>query len=69
VTIVDSTREQDQELPRAWRTALTRFDESLATRGMAEKTRRAYGNDVGELARWAADRAAPADVDYRMLRR
>ena len=56
-------------LPRAWRTALTRFDESLATRGMAEKTRRAYGGDVGELARWAADRAAPGDVDYRLLRR
>ncbi len=36
---------------------------------MAEKTRRAYGGDVGELARWAADRAAPGDVDYRLLRR
>ena len=59
----------DIELPRAWRSALTRFDESLATRGMAEKTRRAYGADVGELARWAADRAAPGDMDYRLLRR
>jgi site-specific recombinase XerD len=59
----------DTELPSVWRTALTRFDESLATRGMAEKTRRAYGADVGELARWTADRAAPADVDYRLLRR
>jgi integrase/recombinase XerC/integrase/recombinase XerD len=67
VPIVD--RAQEQELPRTWRTALTRFDESLATRGMAEKTRRAYGNDVGELARWIAGRGAPADVDYRLLRR
>ena len=36
---------------------------------MAEKTRRAYGRDVGELAAWAADRGGPADVDYRLLRR
>ena len=36
---------------------------------MAEKTRRAYGSDVGELARWAAARAAPGEVDYRLLRR
>ena len=48
---------------------MKRFDENLATRGMAEKTRRAYGGDVGEFARWAAARAAPGDVDYRMLRR
>ena len=60
---------EQEELPRAWRSALTRFDESLATRGMAEKTRRAYGSDVGELARWAAARAVPGEIDYRMLRR
>ena len=65
--IVDSPKEQ--ELPQAWRTALTRFDESLATRGMAEKTRRAYGRDVEELARWAAAHAGPADADYKLLRR
>jgi site-specific recombinase XerD len=68
VPIVDTAAEQES-LPRVWRSALTRFDESLATRGMAEKTRRAYGADVGELARWAADRAAPGEVDYRLLRR
>jgi integrase/recombinase XerC/integrase/recombinase XerD len=66
--ILDSAPEQD-ELPRPWRAALTRFDESLATRGMAEKTRRAYGGDVGELARWVAERATPGEVDYRLLRR
>jgi integrase/recombinase XerC/integrase/recombinase XerD len=65
--IVDIPKEQ--ELAPAWRSALKRFDESLGTRGMAEKTRRAYGNDVGELARWVAGRAKPGDVDYRMLRR
>ena len=51
-------------------TALARFDRQLAARGMAEKTRRAYGADVGELARWAADAGvAPGEVDYRLLRR
>jgi site-specific recombinase XerD len=67
VAIVD--RAGEQEVSRAWSATLTRFDESLATRGMAEKTRRAYGNDVGELARWTAGRTAPGDVDYRLLRR
>jgi integrase/recombinase XerC/integrase/recombinase XerD len=54
----------------AWRDALARFDRQLAARGMAEKTRRAYGKDVGELARWATEAGvAPGDVDYRLLRR
>jgi site-specific recombinase XerD len=58
------------ELTPAWRDALVRFDRQLAARGMAEKTRRAYGNDVGELAAWAtAAQVAPEEVDYRRLRR
>lgn len=58
------------ELSPAWRDALARFDRQQAARGMAEKTRRAYGRDVGELARWAAQTGvSPADVDYRLLRR
>jgi integrase/recombinase XerC/integrase/recombinase XerD len=63
------TAEEQAALPRAWGSALARFDESLATRGMAEKTRRAYGGDVGELARWAGASAAPGEADYRLLRR
>ncbi len=40
------------------------------TRGMAEKTRRAYGLDVGELAVWAAGAGvAPEGVGHRVLRR
>jgi integrase/recombinase XerC/integrase/recombinase XerD len=58
----------EPELPRPWRSALKRFDEALAVRGAAEKTRRAYGADVGELARWATD-TDPGEVDYRLLRR
>jgi integrase/recombinase XerC/integrase/recombinase XerD len=58
------------ELSPAWREALGRFDRQLAARGMAEKTRRAYGNDVGELAAWATDAGVPPKaVDYRRLRR
>jgi integrase/recombinase XerC/integrase/recombinase XerD len=37
---------------------------------MAEKTRRAYGLDLGELAVWADGAgAAPGDVGHRLLRR
>ena len=46
-----------RELSPDWREALARFDRQLAARGMAESTRRAYGGDLGELARWAT---APA---------
>src|SRR3954469_9501658 len=54
----------------AWGSALRRFDRELQRRGAAERTRRAYGADVGELAAWAAGRdLAPADLDYQWLRR
>ena len=60
---------KDEPSP-AWQDALSRFDRQLAARGMAEKTRRAYGNDVGQLAGWAsAAGVVPEDVDYRLLRR
>jgi site-specific recombinase XerD len=58
------------DLSPAWQDALARFDRRLAARGMAEKTRRAYGNDVGQLAVWASGAGvAPEQVDYRLLRR
>jgi integrase/recombinase XerC/integrase/recombinase XerD len=54
----------------AWAAGLRRFDRELGRRGAAERTRRAYGGDVGELAGWAsAQGLTPADVDYRTLRR
>src|SRR4051794_15915237 len=54
----------------AWAAALQAFDADLRRRGAAEKTRRAYGIDVGQFATWAsrAD-AEPAAVDPRTLRR
>src|SRR4051794_25418559 len=57
-------------LDPAWREALTLFDRDLRRRGAAERTRRAYGADLGQLAAWAGERGiAPEAVDYRTLRR
>ncbi|MEJ7893209.1 MAG: tyrosine recombinase XerC [Solirubrobacteraceae bacterium] len=59
-----------QTLSAAWREALTLFDKDLRRRGAAERTRRAYGIDLGQLARWCAQRGLdPAEVDYKALRR
>ncbi len=49
--------------------ALASFDRALATRGMAERTRRAYGADLEQLARWATVTGGPGALDYRALRR
>ncbi len=63
----DDTRTQ---LPDPWREALNLFDKDLRRRGAAERTRRAYGMDLGQLAGWCAQRSVdPADVDYKTLRR
>jgi len=52
-----------------WAAALRRFDRDLQRRGAAERTRRAYGTDIGELATWAAaQRLEPAALTYRLLR-
>lgn len=54
----------------AWPSALALFDRDLRRRGAAHKTRRAYGVDVGQFARWAAGRGlAPEAVGPRELRR
>ena len=46
------------------------FDTDLRTRGMAEKTRRAYGVDLGQLAEWASGHCLdPDELDPRRLRR
>ena len=53
-----------------WSAALAGFDAGLRARGMAEKTRRAYGVDLGQLAEWAgAQGIEPGTLDQRMLRR
>jgi site-specific recombinase XerD len=64
------TTDNRKYLPDDWRAALRDFDRSLRAHGMAEKTRRAYGVDLGELAAWAAESGTgPRAVEYRLLRR
>src|SRR5438552_8305310 len=59
--------------PRAvagWAPKLATFDASLRARGMSEKTRRAYGIDLAQLADWAERQELDAaDLDVRTLRR
>src|SRR5436190_16947618 len=53
-----------------WAADLAGFDSALRARGMAEKTRRAYGVDIGQLAEWAGAQGFDArTLDPRMLRR
>ncbi|MFN2617164.1 MAG: tyrosine recombinase XerC [Thermoleophilaceae bacterium] len=53
-----------------WATALRAFDDGLRARGMAERTRRAYGADLGQLAEWSqAHGLAPNELEMRDLRR
>src|SRR5438067_8474068 len=53
-----------------WTRELGTFDAALRARGMAEKTRRAYGVDLQQLADWAAAQGLDsASMDPRTLRR
>ena len=47
---------------------LAGFDSWLLAKGMAEKTRRAYGTDLQQLAEWAGERD-PRALSHRDLRR
>jgi site-specific recombinase XerD len=52
-----------------WRAAMRAFDRELQRRGAAERTRRAYGVDLGQLALWSsANRVEPDGVDVSVLR-
>jgi site-specific recombinase XerD len=64
------TKNTDIEAQGTWSRALRAFDEALRARGMAEKTRRAYGVDLGQLAEWAAPQnLEPLGLGVRELRR
>ena len=58
----------DKELKGRWPQALAGFDAWLRAKGMSEKTRRAYGTDLQQLADWAGERD-PRELDHRELRR
>jgi site-specific recombinase XerD len=61
---------EETTLDPAWSRALAQFDASLHAHGMAEKTRRAYGVDLGQLAEWASGRGlTPLELGTRELRR
>jgi site-specific recombinase XerD len=54
----------------SWEAALSGFDGWQQARGMGEKTRRAYGVDLAQLAEWAAGRGLePGTLTHRDLRR
>jgi site-specific recombinase XerD len=53
-----------------WRTAMRLFDRELQRRGAAERTRRAYGVDLGALALWSSVHGVePEGVDHGWLER
>jgi site-specific recombinase XerD len=57
-------------LDRAWREALQLLEDDLLRRDAAERTRRAYGIDLAQFARWAAARGLqPGVVGPREVRR
>jgi len=51
-----------------WREALTAYDRDLRARSAAERTRRAYGVDLGQFVEWAGDRP-PSEIRHRDVRR
>jgi len=54
----------------AWNAALELLDEDLNRRDAAERTRRAYGIDLGQFARWAiAQELSPERVGPKAVRR
>jgi integrase/recombinase XerC/integrase/recombinase XerD len=54
----------------AWRSVLRTFDRELQRRGAAERTRRAYGVDLAQLALWGSvNGVEPTGVDHPVLRR
>jgi len=53
-----------------WDEALIAYDRDLRARGLAERTRRAYGVDLGQFVEWSTERdVAPGDVRHRDVRR
>src|SRR5215203_4572968 len=66
----EAIRPQASGATEPWRAAMRSFDRELQRRGAADRTRRAYGVDVGQLALWcSAGGIEPDAVDYPVLRR
>ncbi len=57
-------------LDDAWEQAIALMQEDLRRRDAAQRTRRAYGIDAAQLARWALARGlAPSDLTAKAVRR
>jgi integrase/recombinase XerC/integrase/recombinase XerD len=52
----------------SWEEALVAYDRDLQGRSAAERTRRAYGVDLGQFVEWAGERA-PGEIRHRDVRR
>jgi integrase/recombinase XerC len=54
----------------SWDEALAGFDRDLSVRNVAERTRRAYGVDLGQFVEWARTRGlGPEEIRHRDVRR
>ncbi len=54
----------------SWEEALAAYDRDMRARSMAERTRRAYGVDLGQFVEWARDSGLePGRVRHRDVRR
>jgi site-specific recombinase XerD len=53
-----------------WDEALAAYDRELLSRGAAERTRRAYGNDLSQFSEWAGQHQmdGPEEVKHRDVR-
>jgi site-specific recombinase XerD len=66
----DGRAGEGEPLEEAWAAAAALLDEDLRRRNAAERTRRAYGADLRQFARWAsAAGLAPGEVGPREVRR
>lgn len=63
-------KKPDTDLEASWRDALAAFHRAMLAGGMAERTRQAYGTDLGQLAAWAVRcELTPEQLGPRELRR
>jgi site-specific recombinase XerD len=63
------TKKTPTPVQASWSSALERFDDWQRAHGMGDKTRRAYGADLAQLADWAAERdLRPDELGHRELR-
>ena len=63
------TKKTPTPIEASWQDALARIDDWQLARGMGEKTRRAYGVDLSQLAEWASARELePHALTHRELR-